>query len=194
MSYAQSDAELRFDGEDDFDLHQYVVAAFLARKFGDRLTVQLTLGGILDGRLQGLGRSFDVEPGFLGAASLAYRFLGGPGQNLFGAATLGYGMSFASAREETAGADSVKLTASDLRIGAIFGVTLGQTVSPFLAARGFAGPVGWELDGEKRTGSDRHHYAVGPGIVVNLHERVDFTVDTSLVGERTLAVALAASF
>ena len=191
-SYALSEAELRF-GEDDYELEQSVVAAFASRRFGERFTVQLTLGGILDGQLEGQGRRFDVEPGFLASLSGAYRFLGGPGEDLFGTATLSYGMSFASTTEEVPDGQSVSLTASDARLGVLFGITLGDTVSPFLAARAFAGPVGWELDGESRTGSDRHHYAVGPGIVVNMHEQLDLTVDTSFVGERTIAAALALS-
>jgi hypothetical protein len=192
-SYALSEAALRFDGEDDFDLKQQVVAAFVARRFAERLTAQLTLGGILDGLLAGQGRRFDVQPGFLFSLSGAYRFVGAPGDPLFATATLGYGMSFAST-QEVVGGESVSLSASDLRLGVLVGTTLGETVSPFVAARGFAGPVGWELDGEKRTGSDRHHYAIGAGVVVNLQERLDLTVDASFLGERTLAAALALGF
>ena len=170
------------------------MAAFIARRFGDRFTAQLTLGAILDGRLEGQGRRFDLEPGPLVSASGAYRFLGAPGDEVFGTATIGYGMSFASTQEEVPDGQSVSLSASDLRVGVLFGTTLGEAVSPFVAARGFAGPVGWELDGDKRTGSDRHHYAVGAGIVVNLQERVDLTVDSSFLGERTIAGALSLSF
>ncbi len=193
-SYALSEAALRFDGEDNVDLEQHVAAAFIARRFGPRLSAQLTLGGILDGQLEGQGRRFDVKPGFLFSVSGAYRFVGEPGDAVFATATLGYGMSFASTEEEVPNAESVPLSASDLRLGVLMGTTLGETVSPFVAARGFAGPVGWELDGKKRTGSDRHHYAIGAGVVVNLQERLDLTVDASFLGERTLAAALALGF
>jgi hypothetical protein len=64
-------------------------------------------------------------------------------------------------------------------------------VSPYLLARGFAGPVSWTLDGMDVTGQDKHHYQLGAGASLALPGNTMLQVDVSALGERSLSVAAA---
>jgi hypothetical protein len=66
-------------------------------------------------------------------------------------------------------------------------------VSPYLAARVFAGPVGWTLDGGEQTGSDAHHYTVGAGLVVRAGRRLDLSAEGMALGEVSATAALSLS-
>lgn len=193
-SFAHTTSSLRFDGEADYDLTQQAALATLAGALGERTTLQLSLGAVLGGELSGERRSYDIEPGVVAGLVLAHRFLGAREHEPFVTTSMGYSMSFAGARERSGAREGSALSASDARLGALIGVTLWRTWVPYAAARFFAGPVLWEQDGLERTGSDRHHYAVGAGSTVMLNDRTSLTVDGTVLGERTLAFALSAAF
>jgi hypothetical protein len=169
--------------------------AIFGRRLGERNVVQLAVGAVADGELRGEGSVYDVEPGFLISVSAARRFLGDDLPFL----TVGftYGMSFASTSELLPNGregETASLSASDARMSLLFGYTVWDRWSPYLAARGFGGPVRWERAGEDRTGSDRHHYALGFGSSVALPEAFTLTFEATAVGERTLAWALTKGF
>ena len=76
-AYAFTQAELRFDGEQDYDLEQHAAVASLSRRFGERTTLQLAAGAVLAGELSGEGSSWDVLPGPVVSLSSAFRIIGG---------------------------------------------------------------------------------------------------------------------
>jgi hypothetical protein len=82
-------------------------------------------------------------------------------------------------------------SAWDLRGGVIAGKTFGRVV-PYLAVRGFGGPVFWYRAGAAVVGSDRYHITAGVGVIVRLPGRVDVTLEGMPLGERsaTLGVSL----
>jgi hypothetical protein len=71
------------------------------------------------------------------------------------------------------------------------GVTLANRVSPYVMARGFGGPVKWQLDGRDITGTDQHHYQLGVGSSISLPFHMSALVDASLLGERSLSLGVA---
>lgn len=151
------------------------------------------MGAILDGELRGQGSTYDIGPGFLASLTGAYRVVGGPGKLPFLTLTLGYGMSFTEAHEIDGAREDEALMASDARLGVLFGVTLFDFWSPYLAARAFGGPVNWQRRGEDRVGSDRHHYAIGVGSSFAVAPTLSLTLEAIPVGERSYGAGFSLS-
>jgi hypothetical protein len=98
----------------------------------------------------------------------------------------------AGASTTTAGSDDDRrrrLTAADLRAGVMAGKTFGRLV-PFVAARAFAGPVSWRLGGQRVTGGDVHHYAVGAGFTLRLPARMDLVAEVMALGEQSVTAGV----
>ncbi|MCA9599213.1 MAG: hypothetical protein KC776_38145 [Myxococcales bacterium] len=183
-AYAFTQAELRFDGEQDYDLEQHAAVASLSRRFGERTTLQLAAGAVLAGELSGEGSSWDVLPGPVVSLSSAYRIIGGKGEVPFVTGTLAFGASFPRTRAQSYDERS-HFSAFDLRAGVLAGATLFEAWSPYAAARAFGGPVLWHSRGEDHTGSDRHHYAIGVGSSLSLGPRFALTAEAIFLGERS---------
>jgi hypothetical protein len=84
-------------------------------------------------------------------------------------------------------------SAWDFRGGVIAGKTFGRFV-PYLAARGFGGPVYWYRDGASVTGSDRYHVTAGLGLIVRLPARLDATVEVMPLGEQSATAGVTLHF
>jgi hypothetical protein len=160
--------------------------ASLGYRLSDRSAVALGAGAVLTGRLEGEGRGYDILPGPLFAVSGAYRALGRPSSGPFLALTLGIGASFARTRADADGTRE-HLTAFDARVGVEAGYLLFHRLSPYLAARGFGGPVLWRELGADRTGTDVHHYAIGLGVSLALTPWFAVRAEGIPLGERTLS-------
>jgi len=78
-----------------------------------------------------------------------------------------------------------RLTAADLRLGAMVGKTFFDRLVPYAAVRVFGGPVRWHIDGESVTGQDRYHYTVGGGLSVRLPADINIFVEAMPLGEQS---------
>jgi hypothetical protein len=149
------------------------------------LGIELAAGAVLDGAI---GRA-DVADGDVGvgaAVSLSASWLAlleGERRPF-----VVVGASLAGSRTEAYADDGERhpLSAGDLRLGVMSGKTFGP-VTPYLAARGFGGPVFWRIAGEDVTGSDTHHYTVGGGASLRLGRRVTIAAEVLPLGERSAA-------
>jgi hypothetical protein len=129
------------------------------------------------------GERFAMRPGVIASISGSRRFdLGAGGWFAIGSLTA----SAASVGVE----GGTRLTAFDLRLGAIAGRTFADTVTPYLLARAFGGPVFWTIDGEDVIGSDTRHVQLGAGLGVTTPLGLDAVVDVSLVGEQSASLSL----
>jgi hypothetical protein len=151
-----------------------------------RLGLGFGLGAVIGGTIA----DGDISPGPAASASATWLALLETERRPF----LLAGLSFAGSRASAVSTDGEDhtLTAFDLRLGAMVGTTFGP-VSPYLAARVFAGPVGWTLDGGEQTGSDAHHYTVGAGLVVRAGRRLDLSAEGMALGEVSATAALSLS-
>jgi hypothetical protein len=191
--YGIFDADLRFDGEDDYELWQHAVVASFGRRFAGDFSLRLAVGAVLGGELEGQGREYAVLPGWTASLAGAKRWFGRSDEVPFLTTTLAFSMSGARTEERGGSGEVESLLAMDARLGVLFGITLWETWSPYLALRGFGGPVQWRQLGRDRTGSDRHHYAIGAGSSVALG-RVELLLDVTVLGERSISVGASASF
>jgi hypothetical protein len=188
-------AELRFGGDTDATLVQPSAAATLEWRLSSKVAVMAGGGAVLPGTLRASGRSFDVRPGWLATIGLSDRIVDGEGRSPFVLLSVSIAQSSArtalpSGTSGTAGeASSVPLRATDVRLGATIGKTLG-IVTPFAAARVFGGPVFWSLDGQDLTGTDRGHYQLGVGCALTLGAGFDAFAEWDYLGERRVAAGL----
>jgi hypothetical protein len=148
---------------------------------------------VLAGRLEADGAGYDILPGPLVSVSGALRVLGRPSSGPFLAMTSAIGASFTRTRADLDG-QRAHLTAFDFRIGALAGYLLFHRLSPYLAARAFGGPVLWHEQGEDRTGTDIHHYAIGLGASLAVTPWLAVRAEGIPLGERTLSAGVTAIF
>jgi hypothetical protein len=192
-AYGHFEADLRFDGESNYELVQDAVVASFGRRLADGFSLRIAAGVIVGGSLEGEGRTYDVEPGWTLSFSAARQWFGRSDETPF--LTTALSLSASRARTVEAGTgEEEALGASDLRLSVLFGYTFGYTFSPYLVARAFGGPVSFKQDGRDRTGSDRHHYALGLGSSVSLFDRLDLLVDATFFGERSLSAGASVAF
>jgi len=193
VAYGHFEADLRFDGESDYELAQDALVASLGYRLSHGFSLRVSAGTILDGSLRGEGRSYDVEPGWTMSFSAARQWFGRSDETPFLTTALSLSASRARTIEVGTGVEE-PLGASDVRISVLAGYTFGDTWSPFFVARAFGGPVSFRQDGRERTGTDRHHYALGLGSGLSLFERLELLVDATVLGEKSLSAGASVAF
>jgi len=175
------------------DLRQATSFVTLAWQKSPRWSLQLGLGVIWDGsaRPEG-GASGDVGTG--GGLSLGASWLGvyeterRPFVQLTGSLSLSTTTAVADDGERH------RLSAGDLRVGALAGKTFLGRVTVFAVARAFGGPVLWHLGGDGVLGGDRYHVSVGAGAIVRLPGRLDVFVEGMPLGEQSATLGAGATF
>lgn len=158
------------------------------RSWPSHFTVRASLGAVLDGTVRDGGERSDVGAGLVGSIGVARQWQFGADRQWFVTGTAGFSLS----RATTAlpGMESISITATDARVGAMVGRALGA-VRPYLLVRGFAGPVSWRRGGQRVTGGDVHHFQLGFGGSVALPANLAVIVDVSLLGERAGSLGMA---
>ena len=190
-SFGAFTSELRFDDESEPSITETSLVASGGYRWGAGWSVRLAAGAVLGGSLELGGSTYDVEPGWLVAAGVSriFTFAG----RWFVSGSVTAGVSSTSTRADAPGAMDASLTAGDVRLGVIAGVTLWERLSPYVLARAFGGPVMWTLGGADITGSDQHHYQLGVGASASLPWwNLSVLVDGSLLGERALSLGISA--
>jgi len=154
------------------------VMAQAAYQMSPRTVIALGLGAVIGGEMA----EGDISPGPAGSASFSWLALLETERRPF----VLLGISLAGTRASAISDDGMDhtLTAADVRAGVMAGKTLGA-FTPYAAARGFGGPVGWTLAGEDATGEDAHHYTVGAGLTVRPGRRFDLALEVMPLGEQS---------
>jgi hypothetical protein len=146
-----------------------------------------SLGAVLDGHLEGGGRTHDIGPGIVVAVGVAKQLDLG---TWFVNGSLGAAISRTTTDEQIAGEGRRTLVGLDLfRLGVMGGRRFGS-VSPYVAARAFAGPVSWTLDGMDVTGGDTSKFQLGAGASVTTASGVSLLLDISALGERSATLGV----
>jgi hypothetical protein len=168
---------------------QYAVTASAGYIGASRWSVRGSIGAVIDGSLEEGGRTHDIGPGIVAAASVSKQWAFG---DWFVTGSLGAGISRTTTREGRSGmgdGESQSLIGIDvLRIGVMAGRTFG-IVSPYLMARGFGGPVLWTLDEMDVTGTDTSKFQLGGGVSVTA-SGLSFLLDVSALGERSASLGM----
>ena len=176
---------LDFGDAGKIDITQYALTATGGYVSPARWSIRGSLGSILDGKLEGDGRTHDIGPGILVSLGASRRFdVGG----FFIDGSVSASVARTTTREGNG--DKQTLVATDvLRIGATAGRRFG-IASPYVLARAFAGPVSWRLDDMKVTGSDTHFFQLGAGVALAV-AGWSVVIDVSALGEQSASLGVA---
>ncbi len=152
-----------------------------------RWSVRGSIGTVLDGTLEGEGRTHDIGPGIVGAAGVSKQWASG---DWFVTGSLGAGISRTTTLDGAAGGARQTLVGIDvLRAGVIAGRTFGSA-SPYLMGRAFGGPVLWTLDDMDVRGSDTSKFQLGAGVSVTTASGLSLLLDVSALGERSASLGM----
>jgi hypothetical protein len=179
----------------DTDIREAATTVTLDANVAERVTLQGGLGAVLAGRLDVDGTRHDVLPGWIVTGAVAYRVYDGDGAAPF--VLLSASLGFASARtrqQDVVDPPTATLTSVDFRVGVAVGWTIAGSLSPYLAARAFGGPVSWTLAGQTVSGGDRYHYQVGAGLAVRFARRLDAYIEAAPLGEKRASLGVGVSF
>ncbi len=190
--YGLLQSSIRFTGfTADFAHHS--VMAGVSRRLRDDLTVQLAAGALLSGTWNLPGAPGTLRTGPMAQLSATWMAFEGGGGWPFVALT--GGLSAFTAGVSGAGNGGIEsVTAGDLSLSVTVGRALWGTLAPYLGARVFGGPVDWKLAGQKRTGSDAHHFQVALGVAAALPAGLDLLVEGSPLGQKSVSASAGWSF
>jgi len=189
-SYAFTSTAIRFNGDTRFDETRHVAFATLDYRLTSAWALEAGVGSIFGGRLSSgaPATEYEFSPGVLAAVGASWRVLDAEDARPFVALT--GQLAFAAASTRPSGAPSSPSTgyqALDLRIGAVAGWPLWQTITPYALARVFGGPVYWQYQGTSVTGSDVHHYQLGAGLLARLGRQLDVFAEGIPLGEQGIS-------
>ncbi len=190
MTYAHSDAALRFNGRSDRRLaqHQASVSAgiWMARHWLLRSSFTYTV----DGTITGSGDPADLGAGFA-VSAMATRLWpveGSPQAYVATTVSLAFAMGGGSWPSNV---ELHNLSAVDVRVGGILGWTLFEVWTPYAAGRLFGGPVSWQakrFGDEALTGTSRTHMQLAMGSTVDLPAGLYASLEWAFVGETGVSV------
>ena len=191
-SYAFTSTTILFGGSKRADLTRHAVFGGLEIPLSNRITGQISAGGIAGGSLDHGDARDSMGPGFSGSIGMAARVVDGRGAAPVVQLTLGLSGTHAITH---AGNETPRFTAFDLRGGVVASKTLGEIFTPYVVGRIFGGPVYWHYDGEAVTGTDLHKYQVGGGFALSLFKRrLDVFVEGIALGEKGVATGVGTTF
>jgi hypothetical protein len=186
-SYAFTSTTLLFGEGRRADLVRHAVFGAIEVPLARATTMHLGGGGIAGGTI---GAS-EIGPGLTGFAGVGARVVEEKDAWPFVQVTATLSTSHAITR----GATRERYTAVDVRIGAMAGKTIEGTLTPYVLARAFGGPVYWRIEGERVTGTDLYKYQLGAGLSLSLFQRrLDVFVEGVALGERGVATGIGTTF
>jgi len=185
--YAYTSTALSFNGETRLDETRHIAFASLDYMWTPAWTFELSVGSILGGGLRSATSNYELRPGLLAAAGAAWRILEAEGARPFVLMTAQLAFVTASTKDSASASGSVRYTAIDGRVAASAGWPLWQTLTPYVLARAFGGPVFWEYQGVSQTGTDVHHYQIGGGLLLRVARVVDIFAEAVPLGEQGLS-------
>lgn len=146
----------------------------------EALTVSVTGGASLGGRVDFGDARYTLGPGYVVGGGIAYR-LGGRDGVPFVQPSLSLAYA-GGARAE--GPDGVRTSfnALDYRAGLAVGKVVFGFAAPFAVVRYFGGGTDWTVAGGK--GRDRFLYHAGVGSAFALGQRLDLVAEVAFLGER----------
>ena len=169
-----------------------VAAAFTWRP--SALSVQASLGAVVAGTLNGPLGNYDLKPGLLASAAVAYTFLDGNGPRPYVAVSGSVSIATAATQSTSNPSDRPTFTAMDFRASAVLGKRLFDVWLPYVGVAVFGGPVWFAPAGQSLNGSDAYHYRLSVGSSVSLPAHLELLVEVGFLGEQALIGGLGWSF
>jgi hypothetical protein len=190
LSYGFSDTRLLFMNAGRYRFRQSAYAASFVGVLEGGLVLGAAIGphmgGRIDARRGAPVDSWEIKPGVVWSLSVARRYFGTKPQIPYLLVVGTLSGSSTSTRRESDG-ERAGLHAVDVKGDVSVGWTLGEAWSPYVAVRGFGGPVFWEQGDRWVIGGDLYHVSVAAGFNLAIGERVSIYFDGAFVGMRGLS-------
>ena len=154
------------------------------------------MGGQIDGLRGAPNETWTIQPGVIWSLTIARRYFGTKPQIPFLLVVGTFSGSSTSTRRMSDGA-RVGLHAIDFKADVSVGWTLGDAWSPYLAVRGFGGPIFWKQNADLDKliiGGDLYHVSLAAGFNLSLVNRVSLYFDGAFVGMRGLSGGMSVRF
>lgn len=177
---------LKFDNASEFALSQFAGSATVGYALPSRWSFRAAVGTIIDGELSAGQRTDDISAGLTGGVGVAKLW---PVRNHY-FVTGSVDLSASRVTTHQGFEPGVTFIATDLRVGAVVGKTLGR-FSPFLATRVFGGPVFWRYNGRDIIGTDIYKFQVGGGLSVMAGNGLSVMANVSVLGEQAASISFA---
>lgn len=163
----------------------WLLRASLIRVLGGEMT-----GGELKG-----AETATLDAGWSAGVQLSRRWTVRGWPALYLGASVALAASRTTARYESKG-PAHNLVAADVRFGGVAGWTFFATVTPYVAARLFGGPVSWKTTpgGAAQMGTDRYHVQLAGGLSANLPAGFYLSAEWAPLGELGLSSELGLRF
>jgi hypothetical protein len=169
-------------------------SASLAGEYRVAEDVTITAGGGVTfvGDITVDGVRHDLGTGPLGFAGAAYRILDGDDWEPFLLFAAAFSTSTASSQSSVDQSEA-RVTAFDLRFSLTVGEVFADTLAPYIAVRGFGGPILWSGTGIDASGTDKYHFQLGGGALVTAGW-FDAYFELVPLGERAATFGVATTF
>lgn len=177
---------LKFADDGEFKLSQFAASATVGYALPSRWSFRAAVGTIIDGEISAGQRTDDISAGITGGVGVSK--LWPLRRNYF--VTGSVDLSASRVTTHQGFEPGVSFIATDLRVGAVVGKTLGR-FSPFLATRVFGGPVFWTYNGNDITGTDIYKFQVGGGLSVMAGKGLSVMANVSVLGEQAASISFA---
>ncbi len=200
LGYGFSDTRLTFFHEGRYRIRQSAYALSFVGVLKKGLVLGASIGPNMGGRIVGLrgapNETWTIQPGVIWSLTIARRYFGTKPQIPFLLVVGTFSGSSTSTRRMSDGA-RVGLHAIDFKADVSVGWTLGDAWSPYLAVRGFGGPIFWKQNADLDKliiGGDLYHVSLAAGFNLSLVNRVSLYFDGAFVGMRGLSGGMSVRF
>jgi hypothetical protein len=149
----------------------------------ERLSLSLSGGASLGGRIEYGGQRYDLAPGPIVGAGISYLLLGKTRPFIH----LSMSASFSQAGATAPNGSESSFKSKDWRVGAAIGKTFGTAAAPFIVARYFGGGTDWSTVGK---GADNYRYHAGAGSAFGVSDHIDVLVEAAFLGERRASLGV----
>jgi hypothetical protein len=199
LGFGFSDTRMIFVDAGRYRFRQSAYSLSFVGVLKNNLVLGAAIGPHMGGQIESLGRgapvdTWTIRPGVVWSLTVARRFFATKPHIPFLLVVGTFSGSSTSTRRESDGA-SAGLHALDIKGDVSVGWTVGNAWSPYLAVRGFGGPVLWRgADDSRIFGSDLYHVSLALGFNLSIVNRVSAYFDGAFLGMRGLSGGVAVRF
>lgn len=197
LGYGFSDTRLLFFGAGRYRIRQSAYALSFVGVLKNGLVLGAGVGPHMGGQIDGLrdapDDTWEIRPGVVWSLTVARRYFGTKPEIPFLLVVGTFSGSSTSTRRESDGARA-GLHALDIKADVSVGWTIGEAFSPYLAVRGFGGPIFWKAEDERIIGGDLYHVSLAAGFNLSIIDRVSAYFDGAFLGMRGVSGGVAVRF
>lgn len=181
--------ELKFDNDQSYDFEQGSTSLIVGLRLPSAWVFRGSIGVIAGGRLTnqnstGMEDEISLETGIAGGLGVSRQWWFS--KPYFASAS--FDLAASRSKSNSMGTKA-SFVGTDMRIGGRIGRSFSDRFTVYASTRLFGGPVMWSDEDGDILGSDRFHFQLGGGAMLQW-EKLSFFVDISGLGEKAASLGL----